>query len=90
MPNPSGLYNNSTFNAANPLDFWLVRGYNTIGGKTMEEKRCSYIVYIRDTYRYTGRGKNGFEMHFNKRECKRKATHGDKCWQHDSITRRRS
>ena len=45
-------------------------------------KQCSYIVYIRDTYRYTGRSKNGFEMHYNKRECKRKATHGDRCWQH--------
>lgn len=45
---------------------------------------CCAAVWKRDTYRYTGRGPNGFEMHYNKKQCKRKATNGLFCWQHQS------
>ena len=43
---------------------------------------CKATVWERDCYRYTGRGKGGFEMHYNRHQCRRTATHGDYCWQH--------
>jgi hypothetical protein len=51
-------------------------------------ERCRYIVYIRDTYRYTGRGRSGFEMHYNKRRCKRKPLNNGYCWQHQREAER--
>lgn len=47
-----------------------------------ENNQCQNEVYIRDTYRYTGRGKSGFEMHYRRRRCKRTAKSGGFCWQH--------
>lgn len=44
--------------------------------------RCKQDVYVRDTYRYTGRVRGGFELHYSRQQCSRKATHGDYCWQH--------
>jgi hypothetical protein len=44
--------------------------------------RCEQIVYVPDQLRYTGRGRSGFEMHYNRRRCKRTATSGSYCWQH--------
>ena len=44
--------------------------------------RCCAAVWKRDTYRYTGRGVNGFEMHYTEKRCEHKATHGLFCWQH--------
>lgn len=45
--------------------------------------QCKEMVYVRDTYRRTGRGKSGFEMHFTHRQCQRKAQVGREfCWQH--------
>lgn len=46
--------------------------------------RCDAIVWIRDTYRRTGRGPSGFEMHYNERPCARKVLARDQwfCWQH--------
>lgn len=50
-----------------------------------DEERCIVNVYIRDTYRRTGRGKSGFEMHYSKRRCSRKAVENDRCRQHQNV-----
>lgn len=48
-----------------------------------EPAHCQQIVYVRDTYRRTGRGATGFEMHYVRQRCKRLATSGEAlCWQH--------
>jgi len=50
--------------------------------------QCKEMVYVKDIYRRTGRGPSGFEMHYNRRQCKRKAKFNVKdntvnyCWQH--------
>jgi hypothetical protein len=50
-------------------------------------KQCEYIVYKRDTLRYTGRTKSGFEVHYTKRQCSRKAKDGCKyCAQHKKLS----
>jgi len=46
------------------------------------DDRCKAVVYKRDTYRYDGRGKTGFSMHYNKCQCSRKPVVGDFCMQH--------
>jgi hypothetical protein len=47
--------------------------------------RCAAMVYRRDTYRYTGRGKSGFEMHYNRGQCSRWAKIGGYCAQHSKF-----
>lgn len=47
-----------------------------------ERTRCAAVVYRRDTYRRTGRGSTGFELHYTRRQCSRYATVGDLCKQH--------
>lgn len=44
--------------------------------------RCRETVYVRDTYRRTGRGKTGFEMHYIEQQCSRKAGPDGYCFQH--------
>lgn len=44
--------------------------------------RCNAQIYKRDTLRYTGRVKGGFEMHYRKDQCSRRATKDGRCWQH--------
>lgn len=46
--------------------------------------RCQSVVYKRDTLRYSGRTKSGFEMHYRRCQCQRRATdsRGLFCWQH--------
>jgi hypothetical protein len=44
--------------------------------------QCAATVHKPDTYRYTGRGVNGFERHYRRERCTRTATHGAYCWQH--------
>ena len=44
-------------------------------------KRCVASVLTKDTYRYCG-GRQRFKMHYTERQCSRKATHGEWCWQH--------
>ena len=39
----------------------------------MKSEQCKETVYVRDTYRYTGRVKGGFQMHLTRRQCSRKA-----------------
>lgn len=52
-----------------------------------ERLRCTAVVYKRDTYRRTGRTKFGFEMHYIKAQCSRRATCGaGLCRQHAMIT----
>ncbi len=50
-------------------------------------EKCIAGVYIADTYRYTGRGSSGFEMHYNHRRCKRNANKNGRCWQHQNEQR---
>lgn len=48
--------------------------------------RCQIAVYKRDTYRYTGRTKSGFRMHYNREQCARAAIEGrDCCAQHAAM-----
>ncbi len=45
--------------------------------------QCRATIYVRDTYRQTGRGRSGFELHYARRQCSRPAQEGsDYCWQH--------
>jgi hypothetical protein len=46
---------------------------------------CQAIVYVRDTYRRTGRGKTGFELRYTERQCKRKAKINGLCVQHAKM-----
>lgn len=48
--------------------------------------RCQVTVWKRDTYRQTGRGKSGFEMHYSECQCERAAKFGNRCWQHKDKT----
>lgn len=54
---------------------------------SMADERCNCTVHRRDTYRYTGRGKGGFEMHYLNGRCSRKAKEGDLCRQHAKMER---
>lgn len=48
-----------------------------------KRQKCVATVYVKDTYRRTGRGKSGFEMHYMQHACKRWAKAGEGyCWQH--------
>jgi hypothetical protein len=50
--------------------------------------RCAKEIYKRDTYRRTGRGKTGFEMHYNRTQCSRRAMPDSVlCWQHGDSAR---
>lgn len=45
--------------------------------------QCEERVYVRDTYRYSGRGSGGFSLHYTRRQCTRQAQpESDYCWQH--------
>lgn len=50
-----------------------------------DEGKCRAKVYIRDTYRYTGRGKSRFEMHYTERQCRRTSSVDGYCKQHAAI-----
>ena len=47
--------------------------------------RCQAQVWKRDTYRRTGRTKSGFEMHYNRCQCVRKAKTDGLCAQHAKL-----
>jgi len=49
---------------------------------TSQGERCREVVYKRDTYRYTGRAKSGFSMHYTQAQCSRSAGPTGYCWQH--------
>jgi hypothetical protein len=59
--------------------------YRPIDCKWAKEGQCRAVVWRHDVPRYTGRGPGGFEMHYNKTQCKRKATHNGYCWQHHYV-----
>lgn len=48
--------------------------------------RCKVEIYMKDTYRYTGRGSGGFEMYYSRQQCSRAAVADNRCKQH-SIER---
>ena len=50
---------------------------------TGDHKRCSEIVWVRDTYRVNRGPGAHFKMHYRRQQCSRDATVGDHCWQHD-------
>lgn len=50
-----------------------------------DARRCRADVWIPDTYRRTGRGPSGFEMHYNIRRCVRVGKHDGYCWQHKIL-----
>ena len=35
--------------------------------------KCKAVVWKRDTYRRTGRGRTGFELHYSRCQCSRRA-----------------
>lgn len=47
-------------------------------------KQRQRTIYVRDTYRL--RRGYGFRMHYTEKQCSRKATHGDFCYQHSPAT----
>jgi hypothetical protein len=48
--------------------------------------QCEAEVFVRDTFRRTGRGTSGFEMHYRRRRCRRTALRGQRmCWQHRHV-----
>jgi len=47
-----------------------------------DEERCKEYVYRADVYRRTGRGSSGFEMHYDRGRCKRRAGKNGYCYQH--------
>lgn len=47
--------------------------------------QCNAIIYKKDCYRRTGRGKTGFEMHYSRCQCSRRAVVGDMCKQHAKM-----
>jgi hypothetical protein len=51
-------------------------------------ERCDRSVWVRDTYRYTGRTKSGFEMHYREQRCARKAVVDGMCRQHWKMNQR--
>jgi hypothetical protein len=46
--------------------------------------RCKAAIWVRDCLRRTGHGKYGFEMHYKKKQCSRRA-HGSFCTQHEKM-----
>lgn len=47
--------------------------------------RCEAAIFKRDTYRRTGRGRTGFELHYTEKRCSRRAVHNGFCWQHQHF-----
>lgn len=51
----------------------------------VEMIKCKEVITVRDTYRYTGRGRTGFEMHYKARHYKLAAGEGGYCWKHRKV-----
>lgn len=45
-------------------------------------EQCRMAIDVRDTYRRTGRGKSGFEMHYRRQQCSRRGKYGGYCKTH--------
>lgn len=54
----------------------------TLLAPQQREDRCSARIWVKDTYRRTGRTKSGFEMHYTAKQCSRRAKSDGRCWQH--------
>lgn len=50
--------------------------------------QCPVAVWKRDTYRYTGRGPGGFEMHHQRSQCARRCGSHEVCTQHWKMLER--
>lgn len=50
------------------------------------EERCSAQIWVKDTYRVDrsakGKRRGGFSMHYNRKQCSRRAMDDGRCWQH--------
>lgn len=44
--------------------------------------RCRASILKADTYRYTGRGIGGFEMHYREQQCSFRAAENGRCRKH--------
>lgn len=54
-------------------------------------QQCLATVWKRDTYRRTGRGKTGFELHFKQCRCQRRTQdESGYCWQHAAYAGQKS
>jgi hypothetical protein len=51
-----------------------------------EPPRCCFVMSVPEQLRRTGRGKSGFERHYVKQQCSRRAGESGYCWQHDPAT----
>lgn len=51
----------------------------------MVDEQCAAQIWKKDTYRYTGRGKSGFSMHYNRDRCSRRAVVDGLCRQHSRM-----
>lgn len=48
-----------------------------------EAPQCQETVRVRDTWRYSGRGRGGFSMHYRRQQCRRLTANANGyCWQH--------
>ena len=47
-----------------------------------EKPKCNAVIYKRDTYRYSGRGRGGFSLHYRRQQCSRVAVERGFCRQH--------
>lgn len=45
--------------------------------------RCKAVIRKRDTYRYTGRTRSGFELHYRQVQCSKIAVVNGHCREHD-------
>ena len=62
----------------------MPRAYYVIRYEYARDGRCAAQVRKRDAYRYTGRTKGGFEMHYTRQQCSRNPLNDSEwCWQHD-------
>lgn len=48
----------------------------------MTAEQCQARIYKPETYRRSGRAKDGFAMHYVRAQCIRMTKQGDYCWQH--------
>lgn len=67
-----------------PEEEWAkVESVEELKRRESDQKQCVEYVYVRDTYRRTGKGPRGFELHYRRQRCSRLTKPGSEyCWQH--------
>ena len=53
-----------------------------MGERMNESEQCREMVYVRDAYRVSRRGKQHNRLHYNRQRCSRRAGPNGYCWQH--------